>query len=104
VAEEILAPLGMSRSSFRQPLPDALSPDLAVGYGNRLEAFAFEWLQPSPAGALSTTATDMARFVIAHLGRGHHGNTHILAPATAEAMERRQFGNDPRAAGLTYGF
>ena len=46
----------------------------------------------------------MARFMIAHLGKGHLGGVRILREETAEAMQRRQFANHPAVSGLTYGF
>ena len=40
----------------------------------------------APAGALSTTGDDMARFMIAHLQLGRYGSAQILQPQTAQAM------------------
>jgi CubicO group peptidase (beta-lactamase class C family) len=104
VETRILAPLGMSDSSFRQPLPPALAARLATGYRASLEPGAFEWDLAVPAGALSGTAADMARFMIAHLYGGRSGSTRILKAETVEAMQRRQFTNHPAVSGLTYGF
>ena len=104
VETRILAPLGMSDSSFRQPLPPALAARLATGYRASLEPGAFEWDLAVPAGALSSTAADMARFMIAHLYGGRSGSTRILKAETVEAMQRRQFTNHPAVSGLTYGF
>ena len=66
VAERVLEPLGMTRSTFAQPAPEPLRADLATGYGKRLEPLGFEWLQAGPSGALSSTATDMARLDDGH--------------------------------------
>jgi hypothetical protein len=63
-----------------------------------------EWVQPAPAGGLATTATDMARFMIAHLQKGRYGDATILRASTIQEMHRRQFTNDPRANGWTFGF
>jgi hypothetical protein len=94
----------MTSSSFRQPLSPSLAARLATGYGPSLAPGAFEWDLEGPAGALSSTAADMARFMIAHLGKGRLGAVHILREETAEAMQRRQFANHPAVSGLTYGF
>ena len=106
VEENILGPLGMTHSTFRQPLPPALADDLAVGYryarGNFLPHQ--EWFQGSPAGALVSTATDIARFMIAHLQDGRYGEARILEVATAQEMHRLQFSKHPEAGGWTYGF
>ncbi|MEA3275141.1 MAG: serine hydrolase domain-containing protein [Pseudomonadota bacterium] len=104
IEQHILDPLGMSSSSFRQPLPPELAARLATGYRVSLEPGDFEWDLAVPAGALSATAADMARFLIAHLQKGRFGTTRILREHTAEAMQRRQFTNHPAVSGLTYGF
>jgi len=104
VAERILKPLGMARSTFAQPVPEPLRADIATGYGKRLEPLGFEWLQGEPSGALSTTATDMARLMRAILGGGRLGDARVLEEASVEAMLTRQFANDPRLPGLTFGF
>lgn len=69
VDRNILAPVGMTSSSFDQPLPDHLAPHVAQGYPTSDgQAIPFEVVGVPPAGALSATATDMARFMLAHLG------------------------------------
>jgi len=104
VDAHVLAPLGMTSSSFRQPLSPSLAARLATGYRLSLAPGAFEWDLEGPAGALSSTAADMARFMIAHLGKGRLGAVRILREETAEAMQRRQSANHPAVSGLTYGF
>ena len=104
VEARILTPLGMSASSFRQPLPSALASRLATGYRSSRKPGAFEWDLAVPAGAFSSTAADMARFMIAHLNGGRLGTTRILKAATVEAMQQRRFTNHPAVSGLTYGF
>jgi CubicO group peptidase (beta-lactamase class C family) len=104
VEARVLAPLGMSSSSFRQPLPPALAARLATGYRTSLEPGAFEWDLAVPAGAFSSTAADMARFMSAHLDGGRQGTRRILRADTVEAMQRRRFTNHPAVSGLTYGF
>jgi CubicO group peptidase (beta-lactamase class C family) len=83
VERHIFAPLDMRTASFRQPLPPALARLSAVGYPRASEpAKGFEVVVPGPAGALSASGLDMAKFMIAHLdgGRG------VLNPATAATM------------------
>ncbi|MFN8446808.1 MAG: serine hydrolase domain-containing protein [Caldilineaceae bacterium] len=107
IEERIFQPLQMQHSSFRQPLPDALMGNLATGYvysGGQQEARPFELVQASPAGALSTTATDIANFMIAHLQNGRFGDTSILSEATAQLMHEQSFTNDPRVNGFAHGF
>ncbi len=105
VAENILKPLNMTRSTFTQPLPADLAPLMSNGY--RLasdKAEAFEVVNPYPAGSLSSSATDMAQFMIAHLADGQSGNTQILKPETARLMHSRLFGLDDRTNAMCYGF
>ena len=95
----------MTHSTFAQPLPDALKPMMSAGF--RLEsegAKPFELVQPVPAGALSASAGDIARFMIAHLQNGRFEDKQILKPETAELMHSRQFGLDPQMNGMALGF
>ncbi|MCP5111238.1 MAG: beta-lactamase family protein, partial [bacterium] len=104
VETQILAPLGMADSSFRQPLPPALAAQLATGYRASLEPGDFELNLAAPAGALSATAADMVRFMIAHLQKGRLDTARILGERTAQAMQQRRFTNHPAVSGLTHGF
>jgi len=67
VADHILGPLGMTHSTFRQPLPESLAPLMAKSYGrsDRPPWPFFETVTPAPAGALSATGADMGRFMLA---------------------------------------
>ena len=87
VEQNIFDPLGMHDSTFRQPLPARLAPQMSLGYHRASEpAKPFEIIGPFPAGSLSTTATDMSRFMIAHLQDGELDGHRILDPATAQMM------------------
>jgi CubicO group peptidase (beta-lactamase class C family) len=103
VETRILAPLGMTRSTFHQPLPPELDADLATGYRGKADLAGHGWYQARPAAALRTTAADMSRFMLALLAPGRPGGTTVLAPAELDAMQQRQFGNHPAVSGLTYG-
>ena len=83
VERRIFAPLGMKYASFRQPLPAAIAPYMAIGYPRAsAPAKPFEWIQVGPAGSLSASGVDMARFMLAHLQNGRG----ILQPQTAAIM------------------
>ena len=87
VDRNIFAPLGMAHSTFRQPLPAALAPFMSTGYKQASgKPSKFEIVAPAPAGSLSSTGTDMARFMIAHLQNGEIGGNRILRPETARMM------------------
>jgi len=108
VEQNILRPLGMEHSTFREPLPAELAPNMAVGYQwkkGRFEPGKFELIgNYGPAGSLSATATDMAKFMIAHLQLGRLGETRILKEETARRMHSRLYGLDPRLPGMAHGF
>ncbi len=93
VEEHIFKPLNMTHATFRQPLPDALKPDMSNGYvlGSG-EPKHFEYVQVAPAGSLSASAVDMTHFMIAHLQNGRYGDAQILKPETAIQMHARQQG------------
>lgn len=69
VQREIFDRIGMDSSTFHQPLPAPLRDRMANGYPSTDQpAQPFEIVGQPPAGALSAPATDMARFMLAHLG------------------------------------
>jgi CubicO group peptidase (beta-lactamase class C family) len=93
VEQHIFKPLNMTHATFRQPLPEALKPDMSNGYilGSG-EPKPFEIVQVAPAGSLSASAVDMTHFMIAHLQNGRYGDAQILKPETAIQMHARQQG------------
>jgi CubicO group peptidase (beta-lactamase class C family) len=108
IERRILEPLGMERTTGREPLPEALASELSLGYmprGGRFEAMPLE-LSPggAPAGSMSSTAADMATFMLAFLGGGAVGEARILEEGTVALMLSRHFGHDPRLPGYGLGF
>jgi len=108
IEENIYKPLDMQHSTFRQPIPPELAPNMAEGYtyeNGAYKAEEFEYLNGlMPAGSMSATSTDMANFMIAHLEDGRYGGVRILQEATAQEMHRWHFTHDPRINGMCYGF
>jgi len=107
VEENILHPLGMDGTTFRQPIPEALAANLATGYTyveGELQAAPLIYAKMAPASAVTLTPIDMAAFMIAHLHEGEYGNIRILEPTTAQEMHRQQFTHHPDMPGMTYGF
>lgn len=90
LADEVLAPAGMTSSTFAQPLPADLADRLASGYAAPgADPAAFETVGTAPAGALTSSATDMAEFMLAQLGAGAElvsaeTRTQMQAPALDE--------------------
>ncbi len=105
IEDNIFKPLGMTHSSFAQPLPAELAPTMSKGYQLASDGEKpFEIVTPAPAGSLSSTAADMARFMIAHLNDGLLGETRILRAETARLMHSRLFALDDAANAMCYGF
>ena len=97
VEQQILGPLKMSRSSFRQPPPDTLTDSMVWDRRG-----AGPSLNPYPAGSLVTTVGDMGKFIIALLGNSTEGA--ILKPADRELLFERHFSAHPSMPGIAYGF
>ncbi|MET7331080.1 serine hydrolase domain-containing protein [Nonomuraea sp. NPDC005650] len=102
VKDRILDPLGMRHSTASEPVPAPLAAGQARSYDYeegtyRRKPFVFDNLPPD--GSISTTADDVARFMIAHLQDGP-----ILDEPTARLMHRRSFAADPRIDGYAHGF
>ena len=87
LSEKVLRPLGMTSSTFEQPLPEARVADAAVGYradGAPVPGKRNVYPEMAAAG-LWTTPTDLARFALAvqKMRRGEKGP---LSKATVENM------------------
>jgi len=101
IENHILKPLGMNHSTFDQPAPAQLASLMSKGYlSASKKPRDFEWVQAAPAGALSTTAADMTRFMLAFLQDGTVDGVSILKPETVRQMETRQFEFHPMLPGI----
>jgi CubicO group peptidase (beta-lactamase class C family) len=94
---QVLDPLGMSRSTFRQPAPDSLQPYLPTGHyadGSVVPGGHHTYPEIAAAG-LWTTPEDMALFLI-DLQRSLRGDSGgVLTRASVELLVtevRRQYG------------
>jgi CubicO group peptidase (beta-lactamase class C family) len=106
--KHITQPLGMTHTTTRQPLPPQFNDDMSVGYKYENGEFVpqkFEIITGgAPAGSIGASATDMAKFMIAHLNKGALGDVRILGEKEAELMQTRLQGHHPRIPGFAYGF
>ncbi len=83
VERNIFAPLDMSHSSFRQPLPAQLAPFMSQGYPKAsVEPKPYELISIPGAGSVAVSGADMAKFMIAHLNQG----AGLMKPETALLM------------------
>ena len=106
VRNRVLTPLGMTRSSFAQPMPAELAGDAALSYrcsDERCEPIAPDYRSAYPPGGLVTTAADMSRFMLAQLGAPLDG-PRVLSDSVLRLMHHQQFTHVLGLAGLTYGF
>jgi CubicO group peptidase (beta-lactamase class C family) len=117
IQENILNPLGMVHSTAQPLVPPDLRAHASLGYwyvDGVLQAVPdySEYMgQPAmvPAGAHSSSITDMARFMIAHLQNGRYSDAktaeaRILEEVTAQQMHSTLYTPDPRLLGNAYGF
>jgi CubicO group peptidase (beta-lactamase class C family) len=116
--EEIFLPLGMGHTTFRErratkaalpgPMPDALAADVADGFHWTAEGFErrpYEYIgQIAPAGSASSTAGDMARYMLALLGDGQAAGTAIYGPRTAQAFRTPILTTPAGVNGWAHGF
>ena len=118
VEAEIIRPLGLAHTSFREPypadagLPAPLSPGLAAQMAQGLrwtgagyEPQPFEYTsQLAPAGSASSTAGDMARFMQLILAGGALDGIAVYGPQTAQAFRTVTLRSGPGIDGWASGF
>lgn len=96
MAELVLEPLGMRRSSFVQPLPTDLAGNAAAAHDEKGAPVPGRWrvYPAAAAGGLWTTPVDLARFAMAIQAsyRGERGS--LLRQETAQEMLRVQAGSN----------
>ncbi|MFN2362918.1 MAG: serine hydrolase domain-containing protein, partial [Halarsenatibacteraceae bacterium] len=107
VKENIFQPLAMNNSTFHQPLPEYLGEDLAAAYkyaGGQYHQGDFEYISNNAAGAMSTTAEDMANFMLAYLQLGSFDDNQILQEEAVLEMLNYHFTQHPEIEGMALGF
>ena len=114
---EIAGPLRLTRTTLREPyprradLPSPLDPgladDISKGFrwtGTGFQARPFEYMtQIAPSSAGSSTAADMARYMLAILGDGTLDNGVIYSPAIAKDFRTTLLRQAPGVPGWDYG-
>jgi len=112
IQEHIFDPLGMTRSTALWNKPDFLRTYESAGYTYTDGVFQLvpdedDYSgQPAvvPAGAHASSATDMARFMVAFLQDGYYNDAHILKSATTQQMLSTLYTPHPGFLGNAYGF
>src|SRR5690349_10538834 len=101
IENHILKPLKMNNSTFDQPVPAQIAPQMSKAYIRATnKPRDFEFVEAAPAGALSTTAADMTSFMLAYLQDGTVDGVSILKPETVRQMQTRQLELNPAICGL----
>jgi CubicO group peptidase (beta-lactamase class C family) len=105
VEQNIFAPLKMTHTTFRQPLPAGLDPLMSSGYALASDkAKPFEMISVVPAGSSSVSAEDISHFMLAHLKEGQYEGARILKPETIALMHSAQFAAHPLLPHMCLGF
>ena len=102
----VFEPVGMNHTSITA-VKRKYQEDLATGYQyaeGKFEKLPFQWFHTYPASDINSTATDMARFMIANLQYGIIDGKRILSERASREMQSPHFRNHPRIPGWTYGF
>jgi CubicO group peptidase (beta-lactamase class C family) len=105
--DNIFKPLGMESTSFLQPLPPPLKDEVATGYSytnGQLIPHPFEIVLTAGGGAISSTADDMGRFMLAQLQLGLLDGRRILSVDSTQDMHNVHFRYAPGPGGMGYGF
>ena len=103
VARHIIEPLGMKFTTPLQPVPKPLDEHLAKGYWRESGRFVeapFEYVTLPPAGSISASAGDMARFMTELLAKG---DTAVLPAAARAQLFAPGYAHDPRLNRMLYG-
>ena len=103
----LFAPIGMETSSMRAPLPADIVATMAKEYTYESGAFqAIPLVYPNvtPAGGLTSSGDDMARYMLMLLNDGEVDDQRVLSSASVQAMFAQQFTGHPDLPGTTYGF
>ena len=94
IERHVLLPLNMQHTVARHPMPDQFLPNLSKNYdrkGGQWTHQEFLYWTIYPAGMMSTTGSDMAKFMMAHLNEGKLENSSILKPTTIKKMHSTLF-------------
>jgi len=106
VEQNIIKPLGMDHTTFRQPLPDHLAGMVSKGYNyenGSLKEYGFEFIPLAAVGGASSTADDMARYMITHLQLGRYNDISILDSASFSRIHGTEFKVSPFVSGIGLG-
>ena len=103
--ENVFVPLGMTHTAVvTEPNPE--SKDIVVQYsfgpGGTPVALPYPVIAPflAYAGAINSTAGDMAKYLIAHIQESAGPGAKLMSPPTFKLMHSRHRGNEPHTSGF----
>ena len=113
--ENIFAPIGMYHTTLREPLgpghPQTMRPELeallATGYAKGADGKPVAkpqdlMLQVAPAGAISSTAEDMARYMIARMNDDRVESGRLVSAEMTAYMRERPYNDRPLILDMGY--
>ncbi|NJN43061.1 MAG: beta-lactamase family protein [Flammeovirgaceae bacterium] len=106
VEKNILQPLEMGHTTFRQPLPRNLKNSMSNGYSfkNSFIEKDFEFVPLYPVGAASASALDMTHFMLAFLQDGRYNEFQMLDSLTLVMMKGVAHRHHADVNPMRYGF
>ena len=105
VAEKVFEPLGMSRSSFTQPLPEALARHAVKGYAPGAEVSrSYEIIGGTPQGGMAASGADMAQFMLWVLDALKDHESALSTSVMMQQMMTPQYVTNPHLGAMGIGF
>ncbi|GMM92585.1 serine hydrolase domain-containing protein [Qipengyuania sp. MTN3-11] len=108
VEKHVFQPLGMTSTTFREPLTGTMKENMATGYtleDGRFVAMPYEFFSPvMPAGSAAASGPDMARFMLMLLDHGSLAGAKVLEPASIDLLFSNSTANAPDLEGMAHGF
>lgn len=102
IQKRLLTPLEMKNSGF--VLTAGQSARLAQGHDPEGKAIPYRYYYDLPAVGFSSTAADMAKFMIAQLQYGKYGRKYLLNEKYSRGLFARQFTPHPKITGTALGY
>jgi CubicO group peptidase (beta-lactamase class C family) len=102
IKKNVFQPLEMNSSAFMPN--DEEMKNLAAGYESNGTKVPYEYRYDMPATGMSSTASDMSRFMIAALSGGALRRSRVLGETHAKSMLRRHFSPHPDINGIGIGY
>jgi CubicO group peptidase (beta-lactamase class C family) len=106
VENRVLAPLGMTSATGKQPVPADLAPQMATGYrwtGGEMKPQGFEYAPLAPAVGASASAASMAHFMLADLQDGRYGSERIMPEWAVRQMHEPLYRAAPQLGAWLHG-